>query len=88
MFTFRTQNTRLPFLKGWFRWIARQNYILHNLASELILPRLENRLRKYILSASEIVIQQPDISLASGLRHRAILETFSRQPCVASRSRI
>jgi integrase/recombinase XerD len=76
--TFRTQNTRLRSLKGWFRWMARQNYILHNPASELILPRLENRLPKYILSASEaeIVIQQPDITLASGLRDRAILETF------------
>ena len=49
--TFRTENTRLRALKGWFRWMARQNYILHNPASELLLPRLENRLPKYILSA-------------------------------------
>ena len=76
--TFRTQNTRLRSIKGWFRWMARQNYILHNPASELILPRLENRLPKYILSANEaeIVIQQPDITTAAGLRDRAILETF------------
>jgi integrase/recombinase XerD len=76
--TFRTQNTRLRALKGWFRWMVRQNYLLHNPASELILPRLENRLPKYILSATEaeIVIQQPDITTADGLRDRAILETF------------
>jgi integrase/recombinase XerD len=76
--TFRTQNTRLRSLKGWFRWLARQNYLLHNPASELILPRLENRLPKYILNAveAETVLQQPDIAVPEGLRDRAILETF------------
>ena len=76
--TFRTQNSRLRALKGWFRWLARQNHILHNPASELILPRLENRLPKYILTAEEAeqVLQQPDITNPEGLRDRAILETF------------
>jgi len=76
--TFRTQNQRLRSLKGWFRWLARQNYILHNPASELILPRLENRLPKYILTAAEAerLVQQPDITTPAGLRDRAILETF------------
>jgi integrase/recombinase XerD len=76
--TFRTQNSRLRALKGWFRWLARQNYMLHNPASELLLPRLENRLPKYILTAeeAEVVLQQPDIATPEGLRDRAILETF------------
>jgi integrase/recombinase XerD len=76
--TFRTQATRLRFLKGWFRWLARQNYLLHNPASELLLPRLENRLPKYILSAEEAeqVLAQADIATPEGLRDRAILETF------------
>ena len=76
--TFRTQATRLRFLKGWFRWLARQNYLLHNPASEMILPRLENRLPKYILSAEEAeqVLAQPVVSTVEGLRDRAILETF------------
>jgi integrase/recombinase XerD len=76
--TFRTQNQRLRSLKGWFRWLARQNHILHNPASELILPRLENRLPKYILTAEEAeqLLQQPDITTPAGLRDRAILETF------------
>jgi integrase/recombinase XerD len=58
--------------------MARQNYILHNPASELMLPRLENRLPKYILTAEEAeqVLQQPDIGGPEGLRDRAILETF------------
>ena len=76
--TFRTQNSRLRALKAWFRWLARQNYTLHNPASELILPRLENRLPKYVLTAGEAeqVLQQPDITDPEGLRDRAILETF------------
>src|ERR1039457_4299088 len=74
--TFRTQNSRLRAVKGFFRWLVRQNRILHNPASEL--PRLENRLPKYILNAEEAerVIQQPDTTTAHGLRDRAILETF------------
>ncbi len=76
--TFRTQNERIRALKGWFRWLARENHILHNPASELILPRLENRLPKYVLSAAEAeqVLRQPDTATAAGLRDRAILETF------------
>ncbi len=76
--TFRTQNSRLRSLKSWFRWMARQNVLLHNPASEIILPRLENRLPKYILNAeeAETVLQQPDIHIPDGLRDRAILETF------------
>ena len=74
--TFRSQNTRLRPLKGWFRWLARQNYLLHNPASELILPRLENRLPKHILNVeeAEAVLRQPDVTVLEGLRDRALLE--------------
>jgi integrase/recombinase XerD len=76
--TFRTQNQRLRALKGLFRWMARQNHILHNPASELLLPRLDSRLPKYVLTASEAeqVLQQPDAGTTEGLRDRAMLETF------------
>src|SRR5271165_6650433 len=76
--TFHTQTHRLRAVKGLFRWLARQGHIMHNPASELILPRLENRLPKYVLSAAEAeqVIQQPDITKVEGLRDRAVLETF------------
>jgi len=75
---FRTQSTRLAALKGFFQWLARHNYLLHNPASELILPRIEHRLPKYVLTASEAdqVLLQPDLNQAGGLRDRAILETF------------
>jgi len=76
--TFRTQNQRLRALKGLFRWMARQNHILHNPASELLLPRLDSRLPKYVLTASETeqVLQQPAAGTTEGLRDRAMLETF------------
>ena len=76
--TFRTQISRLRSLKGWFRWLARQNYLLHNPASELLLPRLENRLPKFVLNVEEMeaILRQPDVATAEGLRDRAILETF------------
>ena len=72
--TFRTQNARLRALKGFFRWLTRQNYLLSNPASELLLPRLENRLPKYVLSAreAELVLQ----AAGENVRDRAILETF------------
>jgi integrase/recombinase XerD len=74
--TFRSQNTRLRPLKGWFRWLARQNYLLHNPASELMLPRLENRLPKHVLNVeeAEAVLRQPDVTAPEGLRDRALLE--------------
>jgi integrase/recombinase XerD len=75
---FRTQHTRLQAIKSFFQWMAQQNLLLHNPASEIVLPRMEHRLPKYVLTAQEAeqVIQQPDIGHAEGLRDRAILETF------------
>ena len=58
--------------------MARQNLLLHNPASEIVLPRMEHRLPKYVLTADEAeqIIQQAVISEPEGLRDRAILETF------------
>ena len=48
--TFRSQHARLVPLRVWFRWMTRQNHILHNPASEIDLPRLGRTLPKNILS--------------------------------------
>jgi integrase/recombinase XerD len=76
--TFRSQHARLVPLRVWFRWMTRQNHILHNPASEIDLPRLGRTLPKVILSIEEIeqVMAQPEIADAIGLRDRAILETI------------
>jgi integrase/recombinase XerD len=75
---FRTQHTRLQAIKSFFQWMTRQNHLLHNPASEIVLPRMEHRLPKYVLNVQEAerIIQQPDVTDLEGLRDRAILETF------------
>ena len=75
---FNGQHDRIVPLRVWFKWMARQHYILHNPASELELPRLGLRLPKAVLSAqeAELVLRQPDVHDALGLRDRAILETL------------
>ena len=52
--TFRSQHARLVPLRVWFRWMTRQNHILHNPASEIDLPRLGRTLPKTILSVEEV----------------------------------
>jgi integrase/recombinase XerD len=76
--TFRGQHARLVPIRGFFRWLARQNYLLYNPASELELPRLEHRLPKHVLTTSEVeqVMRQPEVSEPMGVRDRAILETL------------
>lgn len=75
--SFRSQHARLVPLRVWFKWMTRQNYILHNPASEIDLPRLGRSLPKHLLSAAEVerVMNGCDITDPIGLRDRAILET-------------
>jgi integrase/recombinase XerD len=76
--SFRSQHARLMPLRVWFRWLARQHYLLNNPASEIELPRLEHRLPKHVLSIPEMeqVLQQPSIHDPLGLRDRAMMETL------------
>ncbi|MGA2433679.1 MAG: site-specific tyrosine recombinase XerC [Bryobacteraceae bacterium] len=76
--SFRSQHARLVPIRVWFRWLARQRYILHNPASELELPRLGQRLPKHVLTIHEVeqVLAQPDIRDPLGLRDRALMETL------------
>lgn len=74
--SFRTQAARLTPIRAYFKWLARENHILFNPASELELPRPESRLPKAVLSVEEVerVLAQPDITTPHGLRDRALLE--------------
>jgi integrase/recombinase XerD len=76
--SFRSQHSCLVPLRVWFRWMTRQNHILHNPASELELPRLGRSLPKNIFSAREVecVFEVCDIEEPIGLRDRAILEVL------------
>ncbi len=76
--SFRSQHARLVPLRVWFKWMAREHYILHNPASELELPRTGFRLPKAVLSIEEAeqVLMQPNVHDVLGLRDRAIMETL------------
>jgi integrase/recombinase XerD len=65
-------------IRTWFKWLARQDLILTNPASDLELPRLEKRLPKSILNEreAETILSVPDVHTELGLRDRAILETL------------
>jgi len=74
----RSQHVRVVPIRAWFKWLARQNHILYNPASDIEMPRLERRLPKHILTVdeSEAIINQPDTRKPTGIRDRAILETL------------
>jgi integrase/recombinase XerD len=71
-----TQWLRLVVVRSFFRWLARNNHILFNPASELELPKMDNRLPRNVLSFAEVekILHQVDLSTIAGLRDRAILE--------------
>jgi integrase/recombinase XerD len=73
-----TQNGRLSTLRAFFRWLARNNFILYNPASELELAPQGRRLPRQVLSEAEAeaVLSVPNIAEPMGLRDRAMLETF------------
>jgi integrase/recombinase XerD len=73
-----TQHKRLGALKDYFRWLTRQNVILHNPASELEMPRVGKRLPVDALTLAQVeqLCAVPDPNDLLGLRDRAILEVF------------
>lgn len=76
--SFNTQATRLHPIVAFFKWLARDNHILHNPASDLVLPKPPRQLPKHLMSVAEIdsILNQADIATPSGIRNRAILETL------------
>ena len=74
----RTQIAFTTPVRAWFKWLARQNHILYNPASELELPRVEKRLPRHILNVKEVeaVLAVPDLATDLGIRDRAILEVL------------
>ena len=73
-----SQRERLGTLKDFFRWVTRQNVLLHNPASELELPRPEKRLPQEVLTLDEVqrLLAVPNINDPLGIRDRAMLELF------------
>jgi integrase/recombinase XerD len=75
---FGTQYGRLAHVRLYFRWLARQNAILWNPASDLDLPRRQRKLPAQVLTVAEVekVMQVPELRDPIGLRDRAILEVL------------
>lgn len=72
------QFNRLMAVRGFFKYLTRENVLLYNPASDLELPKLEKRLPKDVLTVAETerVLSQPDLATPTGIRDRAILEMF------------
>jgi len=75
---FGSQHVMLTPLKTFFKWLARENHILYNPASELEIPPKPKHLPKTILAVDDIetILNQPDTATHAGLRDRAMLETL------------
>ena len=80
--SFTTQGKRLISVRTFFQWMARQHHLLYNPASELELPRQQQRLPRHILTVAEVeqvlnACMDGDLSADPlGLRDRAMLETL------------
>lgn len=74
--SYGTQSGLLAAIKSLFKWLAKENHILYNPASEIELPRQQRSLPKAILSQEEVerVIHLSDTQNIYGIRDRAILE--------------
>lgn len=73
-----SQYARLIAVCGYFKWLARQNYILYNPTADITLPRVGKRLPKNVLSSKDAdqIINQADVNDIMGIRDRALLETL------------
>jgi len=76
--SFHSQHTSLIPVRAWFKWLAKQNHILYNPAADLEMPKLAYRLPRHVLSVREVetVLAVPDLDTPTGIRDRAIMETF------------
>ena len=66
-------------LKSFFRFLSRRGFLLHNPCSPLELPRSEQRLPRTVLTMREVLKILKAVvrdKSPTGLRDRAILETF------------
>lgn len=74
----RSQIAHTHPLKAFFRWLARENHILYNPASELEMPRIGRRLPKHVMTVAEAerVLAIPNLKTPVGVRDRAMLETL------------
>ena len=73
-----SQHSRLVAIRGYFKYLAKNNLILYNPSSEITSPKIGVQLPKEILTAKEMeeILSLPNITTTIGLRDRAIMETL------------
>lgn len=76
--TIGSQIVALATLRAWFRWMVRENHLLHNPAADLELPKEPMALPKTILTVAQVeaIINQADAGTPIGVRDRAMMEVF------------
>ena len=86
--SFNGQATVLSSIKGFFKWLTQQNYLLYNPASELQLPKKPNQLPRNLLSLEETqdLLNSANVQTVEGIRDRAVMELLyscglRRQEC-------
>jgi integrase/recombinase XerD len=74
--TLRTQAQTLGVIKGFTKFLKDKDYLIHDPAETIKLPKKPKRLPKVILSPSEVrqLLQAPDIRTNRGYRNRIMLE--------------
>jgi integrase/recombinase XerD len=72
----RTQAQRMGVIKGFTRYLKDQDYLLHDPAEAIQLPKKPKRLPKVILTPKEVkkLLSAPDMRTNGGYRNRIILE--------------
>lgn len=73
-----TQHQRLHAIKSLCQWLVRVGILSANPAAQIEYPSRDKRLPQNILTAEEVekILDQVDVSTASGMRNRAMMETF------------
>ncbi len=72
----RTQAQRMGVIKGFTRYLKECDYLLHDPAEAIQLPKKPKRLPRVILSSKEVkkLLTAPDMRTNKGYRNRIILE--------------
>lgn len=76
--TTHTRHAKLIALRRFFEHLEKTDAVLLNPCGGLVLPKLEDRLPRNILTPQEArrVLDQPDTQTRKGIRDKAILEVF------------
>ncbi len=76
--SYGVQGNRLKAVKGWFKWLTRENYLPSNPASEIEVIKQPKQLPKQLLAVAEVrrILDSVAIDTLPGLRNRAIVEVL------------